>query len=247
MTLHCAILNKDKQVMEQLETFINKIPFLSLIGKYESPVEALRDYYENKVELYFVGIKQNEEDGIGGMEFSRLLSTPTRVIFVSDSDRYAAECFRLDALDYLVSDINYLVFFEAVNKASRWFGMQISSNAPVTKKSEIQSQKVVYVKSDSRIIRLDLPKISYIEGLGDYVKIYIKGEPKPIICLCSMKYMEARLPSEEFIRVHRSFIIRKDCIRAVGNNNITLEKKDIPVGDVYKKNVKNYIASFLVL
>lgn len=246
MVLNCAILHTDKKNREQLEAFITKIPYLSLAGKYGNPVEALKDYYENKVQLYFVGITRDNTNGIDGMEFSQLLSPSTRVIFIADTDQYAAECFRLDALDYLISDIDFLVFFEAVNKASRWFSLQ-NSTASLSKQKEMQYPKMIYVKSDSRIIRLDLPQISYIEGLGDYVKIYSKDQPKPILCLCSMKYMEAKLPSDEFIRVHRSFIIRKDCIRTVANNRITLDRKDIPVGDVYRKNLKNYISSFLVL
>lgn len=249
MVLNCAILHADKRVIEQLELFIEKMPFLGLCGRYSSPVEALKDYYENKVQLYFVGIRHEGDDIIDGMEFSRLLSSPTRVIFIADNGDYAASCFRLDALDYLILDINFRDFFEAVNKASRWFALQENDGTTVLqKRKEKQArQEVVYVKSDCRIIRLDLPQISYIEGLGDYVKIYQKDEPKPVLCLCSMKYMEEKLPADEFIRVHRSFIIRKDGIRTIGNNIVTLEKKDIPVGDVYRKKLKTYVSNFPVL
>ena len=247
MVLNCAILHTEKRVIEQLEAYINKMPFLSLCGKYTNPVEALKDYYGNRVQLYFVGIVHEETEAIGGMEYSKLLSAPTRVIFVADSSDYAAECFRLDALDYLITDISFRDFFESVNKASRWFSLQNGGNFVQPKKKEEQSKGIIYVKSDCRNIRLDLPRICYIEGLGDYVKIYQKGEPKPVLCLCSMKYMEEKLPSDEFIRVHRSFIIRKDCIRTIGSNTITLEQKDIPVGEVYRKNLKTYIANFSVL
>ena len=223
--------------------------------RYSNPIEALKGYYDNKVHLYFVGIGQEETEGINGMEFSKLLSPSTRVIFIADTPRYAAECFRLDALDYLISEVSFPVFFEAVNKASRWFSLKGETGMPLTvlpEKSQTETcqpetLKVIYVKSDNRIFRLDISRISYIEGLGDYVKIYSKDEPKPVLSLCTMKYMEEKLPSDEFIRVHRSFIIRKDCIRIIESSKIALDKRSIPIGEVYRKKLKNYIADYSVL
>ena len=101
MNLNCAILHADPEIAGRLEEYIDKVPFLSLHGKYGNPLEALKDYYETKVEVYFVGIYPVEEGEINGMDLCRLLSSSTRVIFITDTDRYAAECFRLDALDYL--------------------------------------------------------------------------------------------------------------------------------------------------
>ena len=255
MNLTCAILHADRQVSEQLEAFIAKTPFLALCGKYNNPIEALKGYYDNKVHLYFVGIGQEETEGINGMEFCKLLSPYTRVIFIADTPRYAAECFRLDALDYLISEVSFPVFFEAVNKASRWFSLKGETGISLTalpEKSQTETcqpetPKVIYVKSDNRIFRLDISRISYIEGLGDYVKIYSKDEPKPVLSLCTMKYMEEKLPSDEFIRVHRSFIIRKDCIRIIESSKIALDKRSIPIGEVYRKKLKNYIADYSVL
>ena len=235
MNLTCAILHADRQVSEQLEAFIAKTPFLALCGKYSNPIEALKGYYDNKVHLYFVGIGQEETEGINGMEFSKLLSPSTRV--------------------YLISEVSFPVFFEAVNKASRWFSLKGETGMPLTvlpEKSQTETcqpetLKVIYVKSDNRIFRLDISRISYIEGLGDYVKIYSKDEPKPVLSLCTMKYMEEKLPSDEFIRVHRSFIIRKDCIRIIESSKIALDKRSIPIGEVYRKKLKNYIADYSVL
>ena len=246
MNLTCAILHADRQVSEQLEVFIAKIPFLSLCGKYSNPIEALKGYYDNKVHLYFVGIGQEEMEGINGMEFSKLLSPSTRVIFIADTPRYAAECFRLDALDYLISEINFPVFFEAV-KGETGMSFTVVPEKSQADASQSEMPKVIYVKSDNRIFRLDISRISYIEGLGDYVKIYSKDEPKPVLSLCTMKYMEERLPSDEFIRVHRSFIIRKDCIRIIESSKIALDKRSIPIGEVYRKKLKNYISDYSVL
>ena len=163
MNLTCAILHADRQVSEQLEAFIAKTPFLALCGKYS------KGYYDNKVHLYFVGIGQEETEGINGMEFSKLLSPSTRVIFIADTPRYAAECFRLDALDYLISEVSFPVFFEAVNKASRWFSLKGETGMPLTvlpEKSQTETcqpetLKVIYVKSDNRIFLGYIPDILY--------------------------------------------------------------------------------------
>lgn len=110
MNLNCAILHADPEIAGRLEEYIGKVPFLSLHGKYGNPLEALKDYYETKVEVYFVGIYPVEEGEINGMDFCKLLSSSTRVIFITDTDRYAAECFRLDALDYLMDGLNFSTF-----------------------------------------------------------------------------------------------------------------------------------------
>lgn len=250
MNLTCAILNSNRDVIEQMKTFISKIHFLSLNGVYSDPVEALKGYYDKHTDIYFVGLYSGGTEGLDGMEFSKLLSAATRVIFIADSPDYAATCFRLDALDYLVTEISFLTFFESVNKAARWFnlkGENIKNKDSSEVKTEVQQSNVIYVKSGTRIIQLNMENICYIEGLGDYVKIYTKEEQKPILGLYSMKYIESKLPAEDFMRVHRSFIIRKDCIRTIEGNSITLEKRSVPIGDVYRKSLKSYISSYSII
>ena len=247
MNLNCAILHADAEVAGRLEAYIDKIPFLTLRGKYANPLEALKDYYETEVEIYFVGIYPVEEGGICGMDFCRLLALPTRVIFIADTDRHAAECFRLDALDYLVNGVEFPVFFQSASKAARWFSLQEVAprqKAPVLPE---ESPRVIYIRSDNRIMRLELDQINYIEGLGDYVKVFCRSAAKPILSLCSMKYMEEKLPADEFIRVHRSFIVRKNCIDAIGRSTVVIEKKDVPIGDAYRERVKHYVSRLAVL
>lgn len=248
MNLNCAILHADAEVAGRLKEYIAKIPFLSLQGSYSNPLEALRDYYEKKVEVYFIGIYPVEEGGIGGMDFCKLLSSSTRVIFITDTDKYAAECFRLDALDYLMDGVGFSTFFQSVSKAARWFSLQEVGAAEVKyRQYPAESPRVIYMRCDNRIMRLDLDRINYIEGLGDYVKIFCKGVSKPVLSLCSMKYMEEKLPADEFIRVHRSFIVRTDCISAIGRSTLLIEQKDVPIGEAYRERVKGYVSRLAVL
>lgn len=216
MNLNCAILHADGEVVRRLEEYIGKVPFLSLRGTYDNPLEALKDYYEVKVEVYFIGI-------------------------------CAAECFRLDALDYLTGCFDFSVFFQSVSKAARWFTLQSEPSAGSGKKPVTDAPQVLYVRSDSRIVRLTFKEIRYIEALGDYVKIYTQTDARAIMSLCSMKCMEERLPEGEFIRVHRSFIVRKSYIDTIGSNTVVVGGKEIPIGNAYREQVKRYVARLSVL
>ncbi|MCS2442855.1 LytTR family transcriptional regulator [Bacteroides uniformis] len=154
----------------------------------------------------------------------------------------------LDALDYLMDGLNFSTFFQSVSKAARWFSLQDAGTSDSKhRQGPEEVPKVIYMRCDNRIMRLDLERINYIEGMGDYVKIFCKDSPKPILSLCSMKYMEEKLPANEFIRVHRSFIVRMDCISAIGRSTLLIEQKDVPIGDAYRERVKGYVSRLAVL
>ncbi len=138
--------------------------------------------------------------------------------------QYAIDGYRVNALDYLLKPISYVDFLQAANKALQWFEL-------VQKPEEIDS---IFVKSDYKLVQVDLKKIMYIEGLKDYIKIYTEDAPKPILSLMSMKAMEELLPSSRFIRVHRSFIVQKDKIRVIDRGRIVFDKTYIPISDSYK-------------
>lgn len=128
------------------------------------------------------------------------------------------------------------------------FAEQSSGRRRVVQKMAVEdAPRMIYVRSDNRIIRLELSEINYIEGLGDYVKIFCRRSSKPVISLCSMKYLEEKLPADEFIRIHRSFIVRKGCIDAIGRSSVIVEEKDVPIGDAYRERLKHFISRLAVL
>lgn len=242
MNITCAVLHSNKKTAEKLENFIAQTPFLILCGKFTHPVEALSAYYEHHIQLFFIGIDNKDMEGY---RFCQLLNPPTRVIFVSTDKEPAADCFRLDALDYLLDTFTYPIFLEAANKALRWFNIRQPHAAAVSKTPKEAS--FIYIKSEYRIMRLELDEINYIEGLGDYIKIYCRDESKPILSLCSLKSMEQILPEKDFIRVHRSYIVRKQCISVLEHGNIIFGKTCIPVGDSYRKRFQEYISQLPIL
>lgn len=243
MNLNCAVLHGDESVLRQMEGYISKFPFLTLCGCYESPIEALKAYYDQHVDVYFIGLHSVKNESVDGMDFARLLDSSTRVIFLADTGQYAAACFRLDALDYLFGEISFSVFSQAVFKAVRWFTGQEKKMELSAKGTKENDLPVICIRANSKILFIELNKIYCVEGCGDYIKILCTDMDKAILTLCSMKYMESKLPKVDFIRVHRSFIIQKRYIRAVGNNNIQLVNgREIPVGDAYRKQLNDYLS-----
>lgn len=222
MTLKCAIVDDEPLALDLLESYINKTPFLTLNGKYSSAVQAMKQLPENRVDILFLDIQMPE---LSGLEFSKMVDSHTRIIFTTAFNQYAIDSYRVNALDYLLKPISYLDFLQATNKALQWFEV-------VQKPEEIES---IFVKSDYKLIRIDLKKVLYIESLKDYIKIYIEEQPKPILSLMSMKTMEELLPPTRFLRVHRSFIVHKDKIKVIDRGRIVFDKAYIPVSDSYKQ------------
>lgn len=249
MKLNCAILHPRGETAARLAGYVDKIPYLCCCGIYTNPLEALKAYYGQKVEVYLVGIAPVAEGEIDGRDFSRLLDAYTRVIFVADTDRYAAQCFRLDALDYLADDVEFATFFQAAGKAVRWFSVREEADGRDTHEGNVRKDAAgfINIRVDNRILRLELDSIDYIESCGDYVKFYCKGSTRPVLSLCSMKYMEERLPVGKFIRIHRSYLVRCAAIEVIDNESVTVAQKQLPIGVSYRKRVKDYVSGLELL
>lgn len=249
MTLTCAILHSDAQLAAQLTEYIGKMPCLSLASLHTHPLDALNEYTQNRVNLYFVELgTASEADGISGMEFCRLLAAETRVVFIAKDGRYAAQCFQLDALDYL-TELNASTFYRAMHKVVRWFSRWDSASGRPTVIScpDLRGEHVIHVRSENRIIRLRLGNILYMEGMGDYVKIYTRDADKPFLTLSSMKQMEARLPERMFLRIHHSFIVNMERVDSIERTELTLAGKRLPVGDAYRERLRQWVAGVVVI
>ena len=163
MTLNCMIVDDEPLALDLLESYINKTPFLKLVGRYSSAMEALKELPDKKVDLLFLDIQMPE---LNGLEFSKMVNEHTRIIFTTAFDQYALEGFRVNALDYLFKPISYVDFLQAANKALQWFEMIQKSTA---KGDEIES---IFVKSDYKLIQIELKHIRYRRVEGLYKNIY---------------------------------------------------------------------------
>lgn len=233
MILRCAIVDDEPLALGLLQSYVEKTPFLKLTGRYANAILAMQELPDNEVDLLFLDIQMPE---LNGLEFSKMLPVRTKVIFTTAFGQYALDGYRVNALDYLLKPISYVDFLEAANKALQWFEM--AQPKGFGEEKEIQS---IFVKSEYKLIQIELAKILYVEGLKDYVKIYVEDIPRPILSLMNMKAMEQLLPASRFIRVHRSYIVQKGKIRVIDHGRIVFDKTYIPVSDSYKANFQKFL------
>ena len=229
MKLKCALVDDEPLALGLLESYVRKTDFLTLEGSYSSAVQAMSQLGEHPVDLLFLDIQMPE---LNGLEYSRMVPPTTRIVFTTAFQQYALDGYRVNALDYLLKPISYSDFLQAANRALQWF--ERSEQTPKERES-------IFIKSDYKLIQIELRHILYIEGLKDYIKIYEEGEPKPILSLMSMKAMEEMLPASRFIRVHRSFIVQKEKIRVIDRGRIVFGKSYIPISDSYKQAFQEFI------
>lgn len=227
--MKCAIIDDEPLALDLLESYVSKTPFLTLEGKFSSAILALEEIKNNPVDLIFLDIQMPL---LNGLEFSKLINNNTRVVFTTAFDQYAIDGYKVNALDYLLKPITYSDFLQAAHKALNWFE---------SKKQPIIERESIIVKSDYKHIQIELNKILYVEGLKDYIKIYVHEQAKPTLTLMSMKSMEELLPPSRFMRVHRSFIVNKNRINIIDKGRLFIDKKIIPVSDSYKTALTQFL------
>lgn len=233
--LTCLIADDEPMALNLIESYVLKTPFLELKAKCNSAIEAMQVCEEEKnIDLFFLDIQMPD---LSGLEFSKLLPATSKVIFTTAFDQYAIDGYKVSALDYLLKPFDYNEFLSAAQKARTYFETVPDTSQQKTEKK----QSFIFVKSEYRQVKIEFSEVLYIEGLKDYVKIYLKDNPKPILTLMSLKKLEEELPSEDFMRVHRSFIIGLNKIEAIERNHIVIGNQQIVIAPNYKKTLMDYI------
>lgn len=243
MKITCAIIDDEPLALNLLESYVAKTPFLELRGKYSSAVQAIKGLQEEEAQLLFLDIQMPE---LTGLEFSKMVSGETRIIFTTAFSQYALEGYKVNALDYLLKPFSYADFLKASKKALEWFELlekKKSSEEGGESRQSLFSADSIFVKSEYKLVQIMLDEILYIEGLKDYLKIYTSADSKPILSLMSMKSMEELLPSDRFMRVHRSYIVQVNKIRVIDRNRIVFGKTFIPISDSYKAVFNDFLNS----
>ena len=241
ITLKCSVIDDEPLARELICSFVKKTPFLELENSYASASEAVRSIIDGKVDLVFLDIQMPE---LNGIEFAKIIPPECRIVFVTAFEQYAIEGFRHNAIDYLLKPVSYSEFLNAANRALVWAELNEKARLAVEKDDEPQ---FIIVKSEYKLIQIDISKITYIEGLKDYVKIYTEDSPNCILSLMNMKTIEQRLPADKFIRVHRSFIVQMSKINVIERTRIVFGKKYIPISDTYKKAFNDYLQKHTIV
>jgi len=240
MILNCIAVDDEPLALGLVCAFIEQTPFLNLTGRYSNAVEALVGLQDQKVDLIFLDIQM---PNLNGIELARVLDSrganKPRIIFTTAYNQFALEGYKVDALDYLLKPFNYEEFLHAANKALSYAELlQRSTNPAPTTATIAEEHRIeddyLFLKIEYQLVRIALKDILYIEGLKDYVKIYLQGAEKTLLSLTSLKSLEEKLPSKRFMRVHRSFIVSLDKINSITRNALQIGKVNITVGDQYK-------------
>lgn len=191
------------------------------------------------VDLIFVDINMPD---LNGLDFVRSLVSSPLVVFTTAYSEYAVEGFKLDAVDYLLKPFSFQDFLKSVDKARKQLEYRSGGGAADNDSNVINPDGTLFVKSDYKIIRINVNQIKYIECMSEYVRIYLEGEDKPVMTLLSMRKLEERLPASMFMRVHRSYIVNLHKIQEISRLRIIFEGNVyIPVGDNYKEKFNDYI------
>lgn len=245
MKLTCAIIDDEPLAASLLESYAMKTPFLEVKGKYNSALNAMNSLHNEPVQVLFLDIQMPE---LSGMEFSKMLPPETKVIFTTAFEQYAVDSYRVNALDYLLKPISYSDFLKAAQKAYQWFELlQRKNEEPAVTSGTENEVERIFVKTEYKLVQIELNRILYIEGLKDYVKIYLGGETHPVLSLISMKMVEDMLPSSRFVRVHRSYIVQPEKIKVIERNRIVFGKEYIPISDNYKQKFFDFLAQHSIL
>jgi two-component system response regulator LytT len=226
-------IDDEPLALQLVKGYIEKTPFLELAGSFDNPVDAVVYIRSSDVDLVLLDIQMPD---ITGTELARVISGGPKIIFTTAYEKYALEGFRLDAVDYLLKPFSYAEFLKSVQKAQKLIDLETKQLPSLEVKNDF-----LFIKSDYKIRRINFSEINYIEGLRDYVKIFLTEEKKPVLSLSTLKALEARLPEDRFMRVHRSFIVSLEKVKVIDRNRIVFGEVRIPVTDQYKENFQKFL------
>ncbi|WP_288278749.1 LytTR family DNA-binding domain-containing protein [uncultured Prevotella sp.] len=230
-------IDDEPLALQQLVTYINKVPFLELAGQCHSALEAQKLMEEEMVDAIFCDINMPD---LSGMDFVRQLAAPPFIVFTTAYSEYAVEGYKVNAVDYLLKPFGMNDFLRAALKVQEQYNLR-HQETPQKQSSPVQADGTIFVKTDYRVVRIAISDIRYIEGMSEYLKIHLDNQ-KPIITLLSMKKMEDYLPPTLFMRIHRSYIVNLQKIQEVNKNRVILDADTyLPIGDLYKDRFNEYL------
>lgn len=223
--INCIAVDDEPLALRLITTFIERTPFLRLQGAYLSATEALAAVNQ-ATDVVFLDINMPE---LTGLEMARMLEGHVKVVFTTAYKEYAVDSYSVHAADYLLKPLSYPRFLETASR------LRLEGGGTATDEAETADEAdYIFVKSDYRLVRVDLKDILYLKGLKDYVSIYIRERMTPLIATATMKAMEEKLPANRFCRVHKSYIVALGAVETVERGRITIAGEQIPVSDAYR-------------
>lgn len=223
--MDCIAIDDEPLVLDLLVDNIRRVPYLNLIMAYKNPLDASEILQSKTIDLIFLDIQMPH---LNGLQFLKTLEHPPMIIIVSAYQQYALEGYDFNVVDYVLKPISFERFLKACNKAQQLY--QLKNHEPITDH--------IFVHVEYASVKIVFADILFIEGLKDYVKIHLISSKKPILTKMNLKAIEESLPNYKFKRIHKSFIINISKITLIKRDFVCLEEKEIPIGDVYRENMK---------
>lgn len=228
--IRCIAIDDEPIALEVIKQYVGQIPMVDLTNVFTDAIQALNFLNTQQTDLIILDIHMPD---ISGIQLIKSLPHKTNFIFTTAYAEYAVKGFELEAADYLVKPFSFERFMKALMKVKKLIEQPANVSDSV--------KEHIFVKSEYYAVKINLDEILYIEGLDDYIKIYLLNS-KPVLSLMSLKAILEKLPKEQFMRVHRSFIVPLRSILSVRNKRIYLDQREIPIGETYLDTVKKWLA-----
>ena len=241
--IKCIAIDDEPLALKKLVTYINKMPYLELVAQCQSAIEAQQVINEHEIDAIFLDINMPD---LNGLDFAKSLeqdhSRGPIMVFTTAYSEYAVEGYKANAVGYLLKPYGFDEFEAAAQKVRDIHEIRHQAATEVT--TDGTDNDIIFVKSDYKIVRIDTSTIRYIEAMSEYLRIACDDRDKPVIVLLSMKKIEEHLPSSQFMRIHRSYIINLNKLREVKKNHVVLDDNTtMPIGDNYKEAFMAYLNS----
>lgn len=258
MKLQTLLIDDEPIALEKLRVYAAKVPFLEVVGECHDGLEAVEVLSNRPVHLIFTDISMPDLDGI---EMVRSLPRAPLVVFTTAYDSYAVESYRLSAVDYLLKPYSFADFQRAALKAKAWHDALLASEGESASEEQTpeapesivvreakpeeerrEAEKFLFIKVDYKYVRVEVARIRYVKGYGEYLQIYVDGEGTPLLTLSNFQTLLSRLP-DNFMQVHRSYIVNMEAVKQIERSRIVMaEDVYIPVSDSYKAAFASYLA-----
>jgi two-component system response regulator LytT len=247
MTINCIAVDDEPAALTLVSSYIKQTPYLQLSDKFSNALDALKHIHSHPdLQLIFLDIRMAD---LNGVELAKIIEQSDRkkslrIIFTTAYDQYALEGFRVDALDYLVKPFSFVDFSKAAAKALDYF-MMLEGNQNRQDKQSVPADEIkqyVYVKVEHQLVKVEIEDILYIESLKDYVKIYLRNIDRPLLTLTSLKKLQEKLPANQFLRLHRSFIVSTAAIKSATKTSVLIGETTIYVSEQFKESFNEFLS-----
>lgn len=227
-------IDDEPLALRQLAAYLKKVPFFELVDSCQSALDAMNILNQQEIDALFIDINMPD---LNGLDFVQSLSQPPMIVFTTAYQEYALEGYKVDAIDYLLKPFGMGDILRAADKVKRQYDLLHTASL-----SPIDEDDALFLKTEYKVVRILIRDIIYVEGMSEYLRIHLSNQEKPLVVLLSMKKMEERLTSQDFMRIHKSYIISLHHISEINKSRVVLDnEKEIPIGDSYREKLTDYV------